>query len=61
MIKNMRINNRLVMPPMATAKAMPCGHVSPEMLAYYKEKSAGGYIGLVIIEHGYVSLEGPIY
>jgi NADPH2 dehydrogenase len=58
MIRNMRLNNRLVMPPMATGKALPGGHVSPEMLAYYKEKSAGGYMGLVIIEHGYVSLEG---
>jgi 2,4-dienoyl-CoA reductase-like NADH-dependent reductase (Old Yellow Enzyme family) len=57
-IKNMHLNNRLVMPPMATGKALPGGHVSPEMLAYYKEKSAGGYIGLVIIEHGHVSLEG---
>ena len=46
------------MPPMATGKALPDGHVSPELLAYYMEKSAGGYIGLVIIEHGYVSPEG---
>jgi 2,4-dienoyl-CoA reductase-like NADH-dependent reductase (Old Yellow Enzyme family) len=58
MIRNMRLNNRLAMPPMATGKALPDGHVSPEMLAYYKEKSAGGYIGLVIIEHGYASPEG---
>ncbi len=57
-IRNMHLNNRLVMPPMATGRALPGGHVSPEILAYYKEKSAGGYIGLVIIEHGYVSLEG---
>jgi 2,4-dienoyl-CoA reductase-like NADH-dependent reductase (Old Yellow Enzyme family) len=27
---------------MATGKALPDGHVSPEMLAYYREKSAGG-------------------
>jgi NADPH2 dehydrogenase len=37
-IRNMHLNNRLVMPPMATGKALPDGHVSPEMLAYYKEK-----------------------
>ena len=54
----MQLNNRLVMPPMATGKALPDGHVSPENLAYYREKSAGGYIGLVIIEHGHVSPEG---
>jgi 2,4-dienoyl-CoA reductase-like NADH-dependent reductase (Old Yellow Enzyme family) len=57
----MKLNNRLVMPPMATAKALPDGHVSPEVLAYYKEKSAGGYIGLVIIEHSYVSPEGKAH
>ncbi len=60
-IKNMRLNNRLVMPPMATAKALTDGHVTPEMLAYYQEKSAGGYIGLVIIEHSYVSPEGKAH
>ena len=57
----MQLSNRLVMPPMATAKALPDGHVSPEMLAYYKEKSAGGYIGLVIIEHSYVGPEGQAH
>jgi 2,4-dienoyl-CoA reductase-like NADH-dependent reductase (Old Yellow Enzyme family) len=61
MIRNMRLNNRLVMPPMATAKALPDGHVSPEMLAYYREKSSGGYIGLVIIEHSYISPEGKAH
>jgi 2,4-dienoyl-CoA reductase-like NADH-dependent reductase (Old Yellow Enzyme family) len=54
----MSLNNRLVMPPMATVKALADGHVTPEILAYYKEKSAGGHIGLVIIEHSYVSPEG---
>ncbi|MGD0154003.1 MAG: NADH:flavin oxidoreductase [Thermacetogeniaceae bacterium] len=57
-IMNMHLTNRLVMPPMATAKAMPDGRVSPEILAHYKEKSAGGYIGMIIIEHSYVSFEG---
>jgi 2,4-dienoyl-CoA reductase-like NADH-dependent reductase (Old Yellow Enzyme family) len=60
-IQNMQLNNRLVMPPMATAKALLDGRVSPEMLAYYKEKAAGGYIGLVIIEHSYVSPEGKAH
>ena len=61
MIRNMHLNNRLVMPPMATRKALPDGHVSPEMLAYYKEKSSGGYIGLVIIEHSYISPDGKAH
>ncbi len=61
MIRNMRLNNRLVMPPMATGKVLPDRHVSPEMLAYYKEKSSGGYIGLVIIEHSYISPGGKAH
>lgn len=52
------LTNRLVMPPMATAKAEPDGKVSPDILDYYAEKSAGGYISLVIIEHSFIAPEG---
>jgi len=52
------LNNRLVMPPMATAKAGSNGKVSRELLDYYAEKSAGGYIALIIIEHSYIMPEG---
>jgi 2,4-dienoyl-CoA reductase-like NADH-dependent reductase (Old Yellow Enzyme family) len=52
------LTNRLVMPPMATAKADPNGKVTQEILDYYAEKSRGGYISLIIIEHSYVSAEG---
>jgi 2,4-dienoyl-CoA reductase-like NADH-dependent reductase (Old Yellow Enzyme family) len=53
-----RLNNRLVMPPMATAKANPDGKVSQPLLDYYAEKTAGGYFSLVIIEHGFIMPEG---
>lgn len=49
------LSNRLVMPPMATSKAMPDGKVSQGLMEYYNEKSAGGYISLIIIEHSYVT------
>ncbi|MHB1136379.1 MAG: NADH:flavin oxidoreductase [Coriobacteriia bacterium] len=52
------LKNRLVMPPMATSKADPDGRVSASLLDYYDEKSRGGAIGLVIIEHNYISREG---
>lgn len=52
------LKNRLVMPPMATSKANPDGSVSDGLLDYYDEKSAGGAIGLVIIEHSYISRQG---
>ncbi|MFU8891715.1 MAG: NADH:flavin oxidoreductase [Anaerosomatales bacterium] len=50
--------NRLVMPPMATQKAGEDGTMSREILDYYDEKSRGGHIGLVIIEHAYVHQQG---
>ena len=52
------LKNRLVMPPMATSKAEPDGRVSEELLGYYDEKSRGGAIGLVIIEHNYITMQG---
>lgn len=57
-IKNTEICNRLVMPPMATAKAEDNGKVSEQLCEYYAEKSNGGYIGLIITEHSYISPEG---
>jgi 2,4-dienoyl-CoA reductase-like NADH-dependent reductase (Old Yellow Enzyme family) len=52
------LKNRLVMPPMATSKAEPDGLVSQALLDYYDEKSRGGAIGLVIIEHSYITRKG---
>jgi NADPH2 dehydrogenase len=57
-VRSMTLSNRLVMPPMATAKASSDGRVSQALLDYYEEKSRGGFIALVIIEHSYVSTEG---
>lgn len=57
-VGNLAIKNRLVMPPMATSKSSAEGHVTDEILAYYNEKSMGGYIGLIIIEHAFVAPEG---
>lgn len=56
-INGLTLANRLVMPPMATYKTAD-GNVSEELLKYYEEKSRGGYIGLIIMEHSYVSIEG---
>lgn len=56
--KNIELNNRLVMPPIATSKAEEDGKVSKAILDYYKEKSKGGYISLIIIEHSFILQEG---
>lgn len=52
------LKNRLIMPPMATARSNEDGSVSRELLNYYDEKSKGGYLSLIIIEHSYVSKQG---
>lgn len=57
-IGHLELKNRLVMPPMATSKANEQGKVTAQICDYYDEKSAGGYIGLIIIEHSYISIEG---
>lgn len=54
----LRLKNRLVMPPMATAKADSMGLVSLPLLQYYNEKSQEGYLGLVITEHTYIAPQG---
>lgn len=56
-IKGLRLDNRLVMPPMASAFS-DGGRVGQGLLDYYDEKSRGGHIGLVIVEHAYVSPDG---
>ena len=52
------LHNRLVFPPMATATADKDGKARSSIIDYYKEKAEGGYIGLIIIEHSYVSSSG---
>ena len=54
---NLTLKNRLVMPPMATEKSAG-GAVSDALVRYYDEMSQGGYLGLIVLEHCYVSPEG---
>lgn len=56
-INGLTVKNRLVMPPMASHKG-ESGKVTGQTLDYYEEKTKGGYIGLVITEHCYVSSDG---
>lgn len=52
------LKNRLVMPPMATAKSDIDGRINNDVLSYYDEKSKGGFISLIIIEHSFISQTG---
>lgn len=56
--KKLKFKNRLVFPPMATAKSDEKGHITEEILSYYDEKSKGGYLSLIIIEHSFISKQG---
>lgn len=60
-VGNLTLSNRLVMPPMATAKATADGKISEDVLAYYNEKSMGGYMGLIIIEHSFINEQGKAH
>ena len=59
-VHNVKLANRLVMPPMATGKT-PDGTVQDDLLAYYDARSKGGCIGLIVIEHAYISPEGKAH
>lgn len=54
-IKNIKVPNRIVMPPMARELGED-GKVSPSLIEYYIPRAEG--TGLIIIEHEYVSPEG---
>jgi 2,4-dienoyl-CoA reductase-like NADH-dependent reductase (Old Yellow Enzyme family) len=60
-IRKLTLKNRLVMPPMATLRADSDGKVSSKMLEYYDEKSKGGYISLIIIEHSFITEQGKAH
>lgn len=57
-VGTMELHNRLVLPPMASGKPDGDGHVTDGVLRYYDEKSQGGHVALVIVEHAYIALQG---
>ena len=48
-VKEMRLPNRLVMPPMLMGYGSEDGYVTDRMIDYYEERAKGG-AGLVIVE-----------
>jgi len=57
-VGSLPLHNRLIMPPMATAKSESDGSISQAVLDYYQEKAKGGYFSLIIIEHSFIIPEG---
>ena len=58
LVKGLTLRNRIVMPPMYTGLAEPDGAVTDGLVDHYVRRSAS--VGLVIIEHSYVMLEGKL-
>lgn len=57
-IKNVELKNRLVMPPMATAKSSEDGSVTDALCEYYAARAKGGCIGMIITEHSFYVQQG---
>jgi len=49
-IGSLKLENRIVMPPMATNYATPEGFVTDRQIAYYVERARGG-VGYITVEH----------
>ncbi len=58
-IKGLSLKNRLVMPPMATSMATKDGEVTDRHIRHYTTRARGG-VGLIIVEHTYVSKDGKL-
>ncbi len=56
--KNIKFKNRVIMPPMATGRADENGHITEEILEYYRERTADKLFSAVIVEHSYVDKRG---
>ena len=55
-IGELRLRNRIVMPPMQTGLATTKGAITDELINHYVRRCRA--LGLLIIEHSYVALEG---
>lgn len=58
-INGLELKNRIVMPPMATNMATPEGRVTDRHIRHYTARAEGG-VGLIILEHTYVTVEGKL-
>jgi len=57
-VKGLTLKNRIVMPPMHTGLATTEGAVTDNLIEHYVRRSKA--LGLLIVEHSYVSLEGRL-
>lgn len=55
---SLSLHNRLILPPLAIEKAGTNGEVTQEIIEHYDEKSHGGYLSMVIVEHSFIAPQG---
>jgi len=55
-VNGLTLKNRIVMPPMHTGLATTKGSVTEKLVEHYVQRSRS--LGLLIVEHSYVSLDG---
>lgn len=60
-IRKITLANRLVMPPMATAKADQQDCVTDAICDYYQERAKYSKVGLIITEHCYIHPQGKAH
>ena len=56
-IKDLELNTRIVMPPMATSKSQD-GMIGDDMVEYYRLRAENPLVSLIITEHSYIAKEG---
>ena len=56
-IGRLTAGNRIVMPPMHTGKAV-CGHVTDDLVSYYRDRAVYSRPGIIITEHSYIAENG---
>ena len=59
-INQLEINNRIVLPPMATNFADADGYVTDAVIAYYVERARGG-VGYITVEHTAIRIDGRAF
>ena len=56
-IRNTKVKNRIVMPPLASKGASKTGMVTEKVIEQYKNRPD---VGMIIVEHSYVRREGRV-
>lgn len=58
LVGELLLQNRLVMPPMASGKSTEEGFVTDDLIAYYTDRIQKESVGLVVTEHAFITPRG---